>query len=198
MAFHAITGCDTTSQFYGVGKTIKWKVFQEVPQLLEDLGEENPISARVYVDAEAFVCNLYNANTQEVEINKERAAAFRKSRKDRDALPPTQDALRLHIGRAHYQPMVWKRALQPYPSLPRPEDSWWHYNEGVLRPELMTQEAVSEACLQLAFYGCSREYSCCINRRCKCVRLSLICSKACKCSNRCRNTVDTSVEEDES
>ncbi|CAH3041562.1 unnamed protein product [Porites lobata] len=57
-----------------------------------------------------------------------RAAAFRKSKKDLDALPraPTQDALILHTKRANYQTMVWNKALEPCPSLPKPEDSGWY------------------------------------------------------------------------
>ena len=61
------------------------------------------------------------------EINKERAAAFCKSKKDLDALLPTQDALILHTKRANYQTMVWNKALEPCPSLPKPEDSGWYY-----------------------------------------------------------------------
>ena len=79
------------------------KVFEDAPDLLEHLGEESQVSAEVLAKDEAFVCKLYNPGTQEVEINKERAAAFRKSKKDLDALPPTQDALILHIKRANYQ-----------------------------------------------------------------------------------------------
>ena len=127
LAFHAITGCDTTSQFYGVGEASAWKVFDDAPDLLEHLGEESQISAYVLAKAEAFVCKLYNPGTQEVEINKERAAAFRKSKKDLDALPPTQDSLILHTKRANYQTMVWNKALEPCPSLPKPEDSGWYY-----------------------------------------------------------------------
>jgi len=123
LAFHAITGCDTTSQFYGVGKASAWKVFEDASDLLEHLGEESQNSADVLAKAEAFVCKLYNPGAQEVEINKERAAAFRKSKKDLDALPPTQDKLTLHIKRGNYQTMVWNKALEPCPSLSRPEDS---------------------------------------------------------------------------
>ena len=139
LAFHAITGRYTTSQFYGVGKASAWKVFEDAPDLLEHLGEESQISADVLAKAEAFVCKLYNPGTQEVEINKERAAAFRKSKKDLDALPPTQDALILHIKRANYQTMVWNKALEPCPSLPKPEDSGWYYSECLLKPKLMTR-----------------------------------------------------------
>jgi len=45
LAFYAITGSDTTSQFYGVGKASAWKVFEDAPDLLEHLGEESQISA---------------------------------------------------------------------------------------------------------------------------------------------------------
>ena len=112
LAFHAITGCDTTSQFYGVGKASAWKVFEDAPDLLEHLGEESQISADVLAKAEAFVCKLYNPGTQEVEINQERVGAFRKSKKELDALPPTQDALILLIKQANYQTKVWNKALE--------------------------------------------------------------------------------------
>ena len=32
--FHAVTGCDTTSSFAGIGKKTCWKAFMEHPQLL--------------------------------------------------------------------------------------------------------------------------------------------------------------------
>ena len=145
-AFHAITGCDTTSQFYGVRKASAWKVFEDAPDLLEHLGEESQISADVLAKAEAFVCKLYDPGTQEVEINKEREAAFRKSKKDLDTLPPTQDALILHRKRANYQTMLWNKALEPCPSLRKPEDSECYYSECLLKPNLMKREEVSVAC----------------------------------------------------
>ena len=123
--------------------------------------------------------------------------AFRKSKKDLDALPPTQDALILHINRANYHTMVRNKALEPCPSLLKPVDSGWYYSEGLLKPKLMTREEVSAACLQLAYCGCSREGGCCVNRRCTCVQLCLSCSKACKCGDRCRNDRNTTAEANE-
>jgi hypothetical protein len=35
MEFHAVTGCDTTSQFSGKGKRNCWKVFLKEPDLLQ-------------------------------------------------------------------------------------------------------------------------------------------------------------------
>ncbi|KAK2554918.1 hypothetical protein P5673_023601 [Acropora cervicornis] len=139
---------------------------------------------------------LYNHGTDGVDINEERAAAFRKVKKNLDSLPPTKDALHLHIRRANFQCMIWKKAKEPRPSLSSPEENGWFYKEGVLKPKLMNQEEVSASCLQLAFCGCSSGNSC-INRRCTCVRMSLGCSKGCKCGDACRNTRNISLDEEE-
>ena len=181
LAFHALTGCDTTSQFVGIGKQKAWKAFDgPTVKLFERLGEGSHPNANVLADAEAFVCQLYNKGTEDVLVNKERATV-RKTRKNLDSLPPTQDALQLHLRRVNHQVLIWKTALQPCPPLPNPDGNGWFYDEGVLKPKLMTQEVISAACLQLAFCGCTRGGNCCANGRCTCVRLALQCSKACKC-----------------
>jgi hypothetical protein len=162
LAFHAITGCDTVSQFAGIGKKTACKIFETHHHLLQHLGDGLPEKS-VLAEVEAFVCKLYNKNTSEVEINKERAAAFRKTKKSLDSLPPTQDSLNLHSMRANYQTLVWKKALEPCHTLPPPEECGWQHDEGTLRPRLMTQEQVSAACLQLAFCGCTREGNSCAN-----------------------------------
>ena len=46
LAFHSITGCDTTSQFAGIGKQSSWCIFVTCPRLLQHLGKD---------DAEAFI-----------------------------------------------------------------------------------------------------------------------------------------------
>ena len=94
--------------------------------------------------------------------------------------------------------MIWKKAIEPRPTLPAPEESGWHYEEDILKPQLLTdQEQVSTACLQLAFCGCTSEGNCCANRRCTCVRLSLRCSNACKCGDFCRNTRSILTDDDD-
>lgn len=115
LAFHALTGCGTTSQFVGIGKkSSAWPVFLKYPKLLQHLGEENAPNERLLSDAEAFVYHLYSPNTDKVLIHQERVASFRRATKNLDALPPTQDALHLHIRRAHLQAFIWRRALDPY------------------------------------------------------------------------------------
>ena len=83
--------------------------------------------------------DVHNKSTDEVLINKERSAAFWKAKKSYDSLPPTQDALHLHIKQANYQTMIWRKAVEPCPTLPAPEESGWHYEENILKPQLLTQ-----------------------------------------------------------
>ena len=166
LAFHAITGCDTTSQFVGIGKQSAWSTFVTCPGLLQDLGRDECPDDKVLSDAEAFICKLYSHGTDEVLINSERAAAFRRAKKSLDGLPPTQDALHLHIKRAHYQAFIWKKALAPCPVLPSPEGNGWHCEDGILKPKLVTKEQVTAACLELAYCGCTRGGTCCATRRC--------------------------------
>ena len=186
LAFHALTGCDTTSQFSGIGKKSAWTVFVKHHDLLKYLGEESIANDKVLSNAETFVCHLYNPNTDNVLINHEREASFRRANKSLDSLPPTQNALFLHIRRAHFQTFIWKKALEPCPVLPSSEDNGWNTNDGILKPTLLTEEPAF--CIQLAYCGCSTERAC-GTRRCTCVRLSLKCSKACNCGDNCMNTI---------
>ena len=55
----------------------------------------------------------------EDDIDKVQYHLFLKKNKP-DALPPTSDALYLHIKKAHYQSLIWKRADCPRPIIPEP------------------------------------------------------------------------------
>ena len=62
-AFHALTGCDTTSGPYKIGKKKSWKVLQDNTQkyaVLTQLGEAAPLSSEVARVAEQYICSLYS------------------------------------------------------------------------------------------------------------------------------------------
>ncbi|KAJ4925401.1 hypothetical protein JOQ06_018133, partial [Pogonophryne albipinna] len=52
-------------------------------------------------------------------------ALFRKLKANVDTLPPTEDALSMHLKRAHYQTKVWKQSLVTHPQLPSPINCGW-------------------------------------------------------------------------
>ena len=72
--------------------------------------------------AEAFICKLYNQVTD--TSDEARDLMFGKS-KSSESLPPTSDALKLHIERAHFQASVWKQANVVKPVLPSPVTMGW-------------------------------------------------------------------------
>ena len=52
LAFHSITGWDTTSQFVGIGKQSSWSIFVTYPRPLQHLGKDESPEAKVLCDLE--------------------------------------------------------------------------------------------------------------------------------------------------
>ena len=67
LAFHSITGCDTTSFFYGISKKKAHKVYEQDANLLEGIGEAELTDEKIKL-AEAFICKLYNQVTSGSDV----------------------------------------------------------------------------------------------------------------------------------
>ena len=57
-AFHALTGCDTVSQFADIGKVTSWKACENNSQLLTGLGFGR-LTTETIDSVEDFVCKIY-------------------------------------------------------------------------------------------------------------------------------------------
>ncbi|CAH3185140.1 unnamed protein product [Porites lobata] len=192
LPFHAITGCDTVSFFAGHSKKTAWKAFAHHQKLLESLGDGN-LDDTTVKSVEKFISRVYNAANAE-GCNEARAALFYRCRSP-EALPPTSDAARWHIARAHFQAMVWRQAHETNPTLPLPETmGWTKSDDGKLVPKLMTLAPVPESCTEMITCGCK---SGCSTNRCSCRNVRLPCTGACKCRStgdlNCTNDVDEHV-----
>ncbi len=182
LAFHALTGCDTTSQFAGFGKKTAWKAYKDHPKLIVDLGRDH-VPTTLTTKVEQFVVHLYSSAKEQCSVNELRCKLF--YAKPPEKLPPTQDALLQHIHRAHYQTMVWRSALIPKPDLPAPTDHGWIEDGDCLRPVLTTLTAIPEACLELVTCGCKTK---CSSNGCSCRKNKLPCTHACFCNrDGCQN-----------
>ena len=185
-AFHAITGCDSTSQFHGHGKKSAWKTFQTHHELLQGHADGDLASAEV------FVVKLYNASSGTKCINSLRLEMFHKVN-DPEKLPPTKDALVLHLKRSQYQTSVWHTATTAKPDLPPIEEHGWQVNpDKTVDPILMSKNSVPEVCTELLTCRCKT--SKCTSGRCTCKKNELPCSAACLCSGRCQNPKNLSNE----
>ncbi|KAJ8316884.1 hypothetical protein KUTeg_004788, partial [Tegillarca granosa] len=139
LVFHALTGCDTTSFFYGRFKKSSWSVFLEHYDLLKDVGNGD-INQAMLNSMEKFVCKLYSVE-QFNSIDEVRSFMFPKSSKQEN-LPPTSDAIYFHFKRVHYQTCVWKQAGVAVPILPNPCTMGWKRDNTGLSPVLMAKEPI--------------------------------------------------------
>ena len=57
LAYHAITGCDSTSQFSGHGKKSSWSTYLSAPELLDGFSN---CTDSAFIDAERFVIKMYS------------------------------------------------------------------------------------------------------------------------------------------
>ena len=93
--FHALTGCDTTSTFYGKGKKSAWQAWVQYPNVTPTFKflANNPfhqltVDSSHFQQIERFAVILYHKLSPSSYINGTRMDLFCKS--NRDKLPPTQ------------------------------------------------------------------------------------------------------------
>ena len=139
LPFHALTGCDVTSDISNHSKRSAWKVFKDIHTLLKNLGVGD-FTNEIFKSAEKFVCRIYNVE-QTDSIDEARHIMFYKSAKP-EALPPTSDARRFHLLRVHYQTMIWRNSHSATPELPTAGTMGWKRCEGGLDPISMSPSPI--------------------------------------------------------
>ena len=178
LAFHALTGCDTTSYIANHTKRSSWKIFKENHGLLKnlDIGE---LTDDTIQSSETFVCRIYNVHRTD-SIDAARHLLFSKTGKP-EAMAPTSDALRFHLTRIHYQSRIWRNAHCPTPELPAPSEIGWRLVDSELQPVLMTLSPIPDSCLEMVACSCRKQ---CKTRRCKCQKSGLRCTSMCACQHQ--------------
>ena len=105
-AFHALTGCDSTSALSRVGKEKAWKIIvnnKVHQQHLVCVGQSPDVDSVTASKAEAFICSLYNvSNRISTSADEARYLLFCQKAQINLQLPPTSDSLLQHIKRANY------------------------------------------------------------------------------------------------
>lgn len=160
--FHVLSGCDTVSYILGHSKKTGRKLFIKDYLLLQDLGK-GVLNEQILKDAEGFLCRMYGVPESD-SCDEARVTLFCKLMSP-EVLPPTTDALQLHIQRAHYQAMVWRQAVLPQPILPLPMSSAWVLQDGILKPRLTSKAPVPDTCVETVSCSCR---TVCSSQRCTC------------------------------
>ena len=114
--FHAYTGADAVSGFFGHSKATTFKRLGENIGLLNKLGKEVDITDEIRKDLELFTISvIYNDKTSK-SLNEARANKWRKMKKKGIlTLPPDYDSFEQHLKRANYVAYTWLNFHYPDP-----------------------------------------------------------------------------------
>ena len=182
LSVYCISGCDTTSSLFGIGKKKVFKVMLSCAkdfQKIAGMGTDDNLSVETRYECVKFIGILYGASNC-TSLNRLRTEKVLKNKSTKPRkLPPTDDSFLLHLLRCHYQLIVWKGCLSPIQHLPEPQDFGYIFNTGtgLLTPQLMSQpvappELLSDLvcdCVDLCEQGCI----CSLNEQ--------PCTQACDC-----------------
>ena len=190
IGFHAFTGTDMSGRFAGRSKDSCFKVFLKcdckILDALCSLGQDSdPLPPEVCAQLERFVCLIYKSEVH-TQVKDLRWFLFSNRAAEGESLPPTTGALELHIQRAHYIAMIWRRAAENHPSLPSPDAYGWEYLEAeeVYTPIRCVQPPAPEAVIELVKCGCKKGCT----GSCKCSKNNIPCTEMCGCLGfNCKN-----------
>ena len=148
LAFHSFTDCDSNSAFVQKGKVRPLKQLLKNPEFIlafKDLGKSEVIPENVFIQIEAFVCQIYGGKPNEMRVNKLRYNRVRQKYcpkgnstlsclqgLDISLLPPCEQALKKHILRSNYQTMIWRQSHIANQNIPHPSGHGWIMSSNVL------------------------------------------------------------------
>jgi hypothetical protein len=116
-AAHALTGCDITSSFFGIGKKSMFKVLKETPNQFSDLSRIECSDIDDSVDLSwKLISRLYNPKGKSkrchIDLNKLRVKLATVKVSTLVILPPvaSEDTFKQHVLRSSYQTKIWLNA----------------------------------------------------------------------------------------
>lgn len=123
-ASHALSGCDTTSSFFKIGKRTAYsKLMQNIGELtpLANLGQTRDTTNAMSA-ATMFALSLYGSKSKSCRtLDQLRYVYACTSDKPASLFPPTDDAFGQHVKRANYQVAIWTRSHVAKPVLWNPD-----------------------------------------------------------------------------
>ena len=197
---HAISGCDTTSQLYRIGKGNSLKKFRSNQKLREQakiFNNELSSSAEISAAGEKALIIFYNGKPDD-SLDSLRYKRFcekvstNKSHIHPQTLPPTSAAAKYHSFRVYYQIMKWKGINDITPL------KWgWKNIDDKLMPVTTDLSPAPEDLLKIIRCNCHGD---CSTMRCTCKKHNIDCSPACGscrgsgCSNS-RYSIDSEQDD---
>ena len=122
-----LSGTDSTSAFYGKGKTQPLKIARECEDYCDVrglLGESLVVEESVVSVIEKYVCHVYGQKGSST-VNDARYKMFKLGKCMEGALPPNFDSLYQYILRVNYEAYIRKRSTTCVTDAPSPVGFEW-------------------------------------------------------------------------
>lgn len=198
LCVHAMTGCDTTSSLFGHGKVSVWRQVmksQATEELTNVIGAPDASCGDVLRAGLELLNFIYGGRFGE-KLNRLRylkymnmLASSMSPKSDR--LPPTENAAKYHIFRAHFQVAYWKSLGS---TCLNAEEWGWSVVNGLYMPVASDLPPAPDKLLKVIHCKCQMLTGrACSTRVCTCRKHGLPCVAACKnCNGRDCENVDNS------
>jgi len=194
-AAHALTGCDTTSSLYRIGKKSAYSKLVKYADSLTNLHSfHNDDLDGSVAAARKFVLLLY-AGKKGKDINtldELRYVLATTTDKTAAMLPPTEDSFKQHVLRAKYQTRLWCQSHIASQEVVEPVGHGWSACDGGIAPTMFVQAPAPIEVRDLTHLYCT-DKDCQNARKCPCRLAGLECIDACSCSD-CKNQSNSEQE----
>ena len=185
---HAITGCDTTSRIFGIGKkSVLQKIVHGDPILCtsaDTFSAPNQSHHVIESSGKNAMLAIYNGRKTEDLSNLRCSVLCRKAISSKtyvtpERLPPTESATKYHSMRVYFQIMVWMGKAGDMDAT-----NWdWTFQQNKYIPIMMNNCPAPDTLLKVIHCNCSTG---CASLRCKCRKSGLDCTTACgPCQDGC-------------
>ena len=186
IAFHALTGCDTTGKFFGNGKGQWFKNFQKadkaVVEQIATVGMQTPLEEMI--ELERFVAKVYCPKSKSIStLSEARWHLFCRRPDDCEKLPPSSAAFAQHVLRAHFQAAIWYGADTSHQLVMDPGEYGWALSNNGYSPISFKTNVAPNAVIEMTSCNCKQQ---CKTNRCSCKRQNMPCADMRRCEE-CEN-----------
>ena len=185
-ASHAISGCDTTSSLFKIGKRTAYNTLVvNIADMmsLAELSQSSDVTNGLPT-ATKYAFLLHGVKCRSCQsLNRLRHNYACKSDKSASLFPPTDDAFERHIRRVNYQVAIWIHSHEAKPpDLGNPDSNGWQLRNNRLEPVMFKRDAATKEVRDLKHLYCIDE-DCSQARTCQCLNVKLTCTELCSCNN---------------
>ncbi len=190
---HAMSGCDTTSAFYRIGKVKLFNMMQDSKMLRSYamiFGIEETSKNDLAIAGELVIAQMYMKDTTK-GVNALRYQLFTSPRYvPPERMPPTSRACYYHSLRVQLQVCTWRKLQTTLAK----EEYGFYIENGSTIPLITDLPPAPNDLLKSLRCSCKSSKKLCAS--CGCTKAGLTCSTYCACEGNCENGLVTTTDHD--